>query len=109
MLSLGRERGKGIEKQPSEGAKRLENAKKMLNRGNELTILLKTQGLANFEVKNELKTNSFLTQKMANSERKYRLGANAGSGVVRNYHAFEPPVIPAKAGIQPAETNRECL
>ena len=54
MLSLGRERGKGIEKQPSEGAKRLENAKKMLNRGNELTILLKTQGLANFEVKNEL-------------------------------------------------------
>ena len=42
MLSLGWERGKGIEKQPPEGAERLENPKKMLNRTSEPSILLKT-------------------------------------------------------------------
>jgi|SRR5208283_258739 len=69
MLSLGRMRGKGIEKQPPEGAKRLENAKKMLNRTSEPSILLKTNGPVNFRVKNELKTNSFFDAKTAKPKR----------------------------------------
>jgi hypothetical protein len=39
----------------------------MLNRRNELKDLLKTQGLACFGTKNELKTNSLLSAKSANN------------------------------------------
>jgi hypothetical protein len=70
MESGGRERGKEIGKQPAGGAKRQENAKKMLNRGNELRHLLKTQHLAFFGAKNELKTNSILRAKNANQSGK---------------------------------------
>jgi hypothetical protein len=55
MASAGRERGKEIRKQPAGGGKRQENAKKILNRGNEPKDLLKTQNLAFFEAKNEPK------------------------------------------------------
>jgi hypothetical protein len=48
MKSAGRERGKEIRRRPAEGAKRQENAKKILNRGNEPKDLLKTQHLAVF-------------------------------------------------------------
>jgi dsDNA-binding SOS-regulon protein len=47
------------------GRKTARNAKKMLNRGNELKHLLKTQHLASFEAKNELKTNWILSAKSA--------------------------------------------
>jgi len=53
MESLGRERGKGIRKRPAGSGKRRENAKKMLNRGNEPKDFLKTQHLAFFRAKNE--------------------------------------------------------
>ena len=65
MESAGRERGKETRKQPAEDGKWHENAKKILNRGNEPKDLLKTQDLAffwsekrtqnepNFECKNE--------------------------------------------------------
>jgi hypothetical protein len=48
MESIGRGRGKGIRKQPAGTVKRHENAKKMLNRGNELKELLETKDLAFF-------------------------------------------------------------
>jgi hypothetical protein len=54
-----------IGKGPAGGAKRQQNAKKMLNRGDELKDLLKIQGLAFFGAKNELKTNSILSAKSA--------------------------------------------
>jgi hypothetical protein len=63
MESGGRECGKETGKQPAGGAKRQENAKKMLNRGNELKDLLKTQHLAFFGAKNELKTNWIFARK----------------------------------------------
>jgi hypothetical protein len=66
MSSPGRERGKGTRKQPAGGAKRQENAKKILNRGNELKDLLETQRLAFLGAKNELKTNWFLSAKCGN-------------------------------------------
>jgi hypothetical protein len=63
MESAGRERGKEIGKQHTGGPKRQDNAKKMLNRGNELKDLLKTQHLASSEAKNELKTNWIFARK----------------------------------------------
>jgi hypothetical protein len=57
MESAGRERGKETGRQPQEGGREQENAKKILNRGNEPKDLLKTQHLAVFRAKNELKTN----------------------------------------------------
>jgi hypothetical protein len=65
MESAGRERGKEIRKRRAGGAKRQENAKKILNRGNEPEDLLKTQHLAFFRAKNEPKTNSILSAKSA--------------------------------------------
>jgi hypothetical protein len=58
MESAGKERGKEIQERPAKGAKRQQNAKKMLNRRNELKDLLETQDLAILCAKNELKTNS---------------------------------------------------
>jgi hypothetical protein len=46
MESAGRGRGKKIRKQPAEDGKWQKNAKKILNRGNELKDLLKTRWLA---------------------------------------------------------------
>jgi hypothetical protein len=66
MLSARRERQKEIQKQPAGKPKRLENTKKILNRGNELEDLLQMQHLARFGAKNELKTNSILSAKSAN-------------------------------------------
>jgi hypothetical protein len=48
MDSAGTERGKEVRKGPAEDAKRLENAKKILNRGNKLKDLLKTKRLSGF-------------------------------------------------------------
>jgi hypothetical protein len=48
MDSAGRERGREIRKRPAGGGKRQEDARKILNRGNEPKDLLKTQGLAVF-------------------------------------------------------------
>ena len=53
MESADTERGKEIRKRPAEGGKWHENAKKILNRGNEPKALLKTQHLAIFGAKNE--------------------------------------------------------
>ena len=73
MESAGKERGKGTRKRPAGGAKRLENVKKILNRGNEPKDLLKTQHLAIFGAKNELKTNPILSAKMSRSKQKKRV------------------------------------
>jgi hypothetical protein len=67
MESAGRERGQGIRKRPAGSGKRHENAKKILNRGNELKDLLKSRHLALFGAKNEPKTNSILCPKMSES------------------------------------------
>jgi hypothetical protein len=48
MASVGKDAGKGIRKRPAGTGKRHENAKKMLNRGNELKDLLETKDLAYF-------------------------------------------------------------
>jgi hypothetical protein len=48
MESAGRECGKEIRKRLAEDAKRQQNARKMLNGGNEPKDLLKTQHLAFF-------------------------------------------------------------
>jgi hypothetical protein len=74
MESAGRERGKEIRKRPAEGGKWQENAKKILNRGNEPKDLLKTQHLAVFGAKNELKTNPILRAKTADQSEKQVLG-----------------------------------
>jgi hypothetical protein len=65
MESVGKERGKGIRKQPAGSGKWHENAEKMLNRGNEPEDLLKTQHLAFFRAKNEPKTNPISCAKMS--------------------------------------------
>ena len=70
MESAGRERGKEMRKRAAEGGKWQENGKKILNRGNEPKDLLKTQHLAIFGAKNELKTNPILSAKMSESKRK---------------------------------------
>jgi hypothetical protein len=70
MESVGREPGKEIPKQPAGGGKRHENAKKILNRGNEPKDLLKTQHLAFFGAKNEPKTNPTLRGKEADQSEK---------------------------------------
>jgi hypothetical protein len=70
MESAGREPGKEIRKQPAEGRKRQENAKKILNRGNEPKDLLKIQHLASLGAKNEPKTNPILSAKMSRARRK---------------------------------------
>jgi hypothetical protein len=49
-----RGRGKEIRERVAENEKRQENAKKILNRGNKLKDLLKTQDLAFFGAKNKL-------------------------------------------------------
>jgi hypothetical protein len=66
MSSARRERRKEVQKPPAGKPKRLENTKKILNRGNELKDLLQIQHLARFGAKNELKTNSILSAKSAN-------------------------------------------
>jgi hypothetical protein len=66
MKTAGRERGEKVRKPEASGAERQENAKKILNRGNEPKDLLKTQNLAFFEAKNEPKTNSILSAESAN-------------------------------------------
>ena len=63
MESVGRDAGKGIRK-------RHENAKKMLNRGNEPKDVLNTQHLAFLRAKNVPKTNSISSAKMSRSKRK---------------------------------------
>jgi hypothetical protein len=73
MESADTERGKEIRKRPAEGGKWHENAKKILNRGNEPKDLLKTQHLAFFGAKNELKTNPILSAKMSRSKQKKRV------------------------------------
>ena len=70
MSSAGRERGKEIRKRPAEGAKQQENAKKILNRGNELKDLLAIKDLAYFGAKNELNISSILSANDANSSEK---------------------------------------
>jgi hypothetical protein len=67
MESAGRERGKEIRKRPAGSGKRHENAKKILNRGNEPKDVLKIQHLSVFRAKNEPKTNSILCAKMSES------------------------------------------
>jgi len=62
MKSAGREHGKEVRKRPAGGGKWQENAKKILNRGNELKDLLEIKDLEAFEAKNELKTNPKRTQ-----------------------------------------------
>ena len=61
MQSAGGERGRETRKRPAGGGEWPENAKKILNRRNELKDLLNTKDLALFGVKNELKTNSILS------------------------------------------------
>jgi len=63
MESACRERGKEIRKRPAGDGRWQGNAKKILNRGNELKDLLQTQHLELFRAKNELKTNSLLSAK----------------------------------------------
>jgi hypothetical protein len=75
MKSTGRECGKKVGRRPAEGEEWQENAKKILNRGNELKELLKTNDLAFFGAKNELKTNSVFSAKRARSKRKNELSA----------------------------------
>jgi hypothetical protein len=70
MESATRERGKEMRKRPAEGGKRQENAKKILNRGNEPKDLLKIQHLAIFAAKNEPKTNPILSAKTADQSEK---------------------------------------
>jgi hypothetical protein len=73
MKSTGRECGKKVGRRPAEGGEWQENAKKILNRGNELKDLLKTKDLAVFGARNELKTNSVFSAKRARSRRKSEL------------------------------------
>jgi hypothetical protein len=54
MQNAGTERAKGVRKRPVGGGKWRENAKKILNSGNEPKDLLNTQDLAFFGAKNEL-------------------------------------------------------
>ena len=70
MESVGRDGGKGVRKRPAGSGKRHENAKKMLNRGNEAKDLLKTQDLAFLRAKNEPKTNPISSAKMSQTKRK---------------------------------------
>jgi len=56
-------RGKGVTVPIGCGGKRVENRKKILNRGNELKDLLQIKDLAHLGAKNELKTNWFLCAK----------------------------------------------
>jgi hypothetical protein len=48
MKSAGRERGEEVHKRPAGGAKQQGNAKKILNRGNELKDLLGLKDLGIF-------------------------------------------------------------
>jgi hypothetical protein len=73
MKSTGAECGKKVGRRPAEGGEWQENAKKILNRGNELKDLLKKKDLAFFGAKNELKTNSVFSAKTARLERKSEL------------------------------------
>jgi hypothetical protein len=68
MNSAGVQRGKEMRKRPAGDAKVQQNAKKMLNRGNELRDLLETKDLDVSCAKNELKTNSVLSAKSAARE-----------------------------------------
>jgi hypothetical protein len=73
MSSAGRERGKKIRKRPAEGAKQQENAKKILNRGNELKDLLTAQGLAFFWIEKRTQNERNFERKMCKLKRKNRL------------------------------------
>jgi len=57
MRELASQRGKGFGDRRGGRGNRVENRKKILNRGNELNDLLETIDLAVFRAKNELKTN----------------------------------------------------
>jgi hypothetical protein len=70
--ALAESAGRRFKNGPQGGAKRQENAKKILNRGNEPKDLLKTQHLAFFRAKNEPKTNSILSAKSAYQSGKSR-------------------------------------
>jgi hypothetical protein len=70
MGCAGGERGKEIRKRPAKDGKRQENAKKILNRGNEPKDLLKIKHLAFFGAKNEPKTNPILSAIISKSKRK---------------------------------------
>jgi hypothetical protein len=70
MEGAGPKRGKEMRNSPAEGGKEQENAKKILNRGNEPKDVLKTQHLASYGAKNELQTNSILSAKTSKSKRK---------------------------------------
>jgi len=66
MRELASQRGKGFGDRRGGRGNRVENRKKILNRGNELNDLLETIDLAVFRAKNELKTNPFWGTKSAN-------------------------------------------
>ena len=84
MDCAGGERGKEIRKRPAGGGKRQENAKKILNRGNEPKDLLKTQHLEFFGAKNKPKTNSILSAKSEDqSENKQESGVRSLDSVPR--------------------------
>jgi hypothetical protein len=99
MKSTGAECGKKVGRRPAEGGEWQENAKKILNRGNELKDLLKTKDLALFGAKNELKTNSILRAKEAVQSEKpdctcnisgdtsWGLGAGFGKTLLRDGNA----------------------
>jgi hypothetical protein len=81
MENAGTEGAKGIQDRHGGGAKRFGNAKKILNRGNELKDLLKTQHLAVFWSENELKTNSILSAKSADQSGEVGFGCQGlGAG-----------------------------
>ena len=78
-----------MRKRPAEDAKRQQNAKKMLNGGNELKDLLRTQHLAGLGAKNELKTNSILSAKEADQSEK------AGFGIQESGVGSQEPGVTA--------------
>jgi hypothetical protein len=71
MGKLASQAGKGFANRPGGGRNRVENGKKILNRGNEFRYLLITKDLACFAARNELKTNCFLSAKTPGQSEKY--------------------------------------
>jgi hypothetical protein len=69
MRQLVSQRGKGFADRRGGRGNRVENRKKILNRGNEPKDLLKKQDLAFFRAKNELKTNPILSANSADPRR----------------------------------------
>jgi hypothetical protein len=114
MKNAATKRRKGIQNQPWSGGKPAENEKKMLFRRNEPKVLLKIKRLAFLGAQNEL----LFECKKCPSKRKswpkthalrglfFTVGAKIsrrifwGARVIWHRDPLEPPVIPAKAGIQ---------